>query len=419
MLVESIVRKTLGLKDHRVVGVKEIAAELEVELALRRGRRVPCSRCGHRSVVRDRLAERTWRHVPLWGISVRLTYRPARVRCPSCGVVVERIPWTEGKSPLSAGLIHVLAVWARLLSWEVVARLFGVCWSTVASAVRSAVKYGLAQRDISSVRHLGIDEISRRKGQVYMTQVYDLDQKRLIWSGEGRSEETLRRFFEEWGPERSAKIEGICCDMWAPYVKAIQELCPRAVLVFDKFHLVRHLLEAVDRVRKMEARALKAKEPALLRGTRYLWLKNPWNLTPNQKQRLGYLERLNLKIHKAYLLKELFRELWTYKTKGWAARYLKKWFWWATHSRIKPLRDFAWLVRRHKEGICLGLLRPAHRQRRHRSHEQQRQADQPPRPWVPHPRNLRPQPLPLSRAATTAPNRAQILVRSQNWGAIG
>ena len=116
--------------------------------------------------MRDRLAEQTWRHVQLWGIPVRLRYRPARVRCRSCGVVVERIPWTEGKSPLSAGLIHVLAVWARLLAWEVVARLFGVCWSTVASALRSAVTYGLANRDTSSVRHLGIDEISRKKGHV-------------------------------------------------------------------------------------------------------------------------------------------------------------------------------------------------------------------------------------------------------------
>jgi transposase len=146
-----------------------------------------------------------------------------------------------------------MAVWARLLAWEVVAKLFGVCWSTVASAVRSAVRYGLAHRDTSQVRHIGIDEISRKKGHVYMTQVYDLDQKRLIWSGEGRSEETLRRFFDEWGAEQTARLEGICCDMWAPYLTVIKERCPGAIVVFDKFHLVRHLLEAVDKVRKMEA----------------------------------------------------------------------------------------------------------------------------------------------------------------------
>jgi transposase len=356
MLIESIVRKTLGLKDHRVVGVVDGAEGLSVKLAARKRRRLPCSGCGQRHPVRDRLVERVWRHVPLWGIPVTLRYRPARVKCPSCGVVVENIPWTEGKSPLSAGLIHILAVWARLLAWEVVAKLFGVSWSTVASAVKSAVRYGLEHRDTSDVRHIGIDEISRRKGHTYMTQVYDLDKKRLIWSGEGRKEETLIRFFEEWGPERTARIEGVCCDMWAPYMKVIRERCPGAVVVFDKFHLVRHLLEAVDNVRKMEARALRAGEPDLLKGTKYLWLKNPWNLTPKQKQRLGFLERLNLKIHRAYLLKELFREIWKYRRKGWAARYLQKWFWWATHSRLKPMRDFAWMLRRHEDGILAYFL---------------------------------------------------------------
>jgi transposase len=351
MLVESLARKTLGVKDHRVVKVTEEEGALVIRLDRRKGRNLPCSVCGVRAKVRDRLPERIWRHVPLWGISVTLSYRPCRVRCRQCGTRVEKMPWAEGKSTLSGGLVHVLSVWARLLSWDVVASLFGVSWGTVASAVKGAVRYGLEHRDTSEVSHIGIDEISRRKGHKYMTQVYDLGQKRLLWSGEGRGEDTLRRFFDEWGKERTERIEGICCDMWAPYMKVVGERCPTAVVVFDKFHLVRHLLEAVDKVRKMEAQALKAKEPDLLKGTKYLWLKNPWNLTPKQRQRLGFLERLNLRVHRAYLLKELFRELWTYTRKGWAARYLKKWFWWATHSRLKPLRDFAWMLRRHEEGI--------------------------------------------------------------------
>lgn len=351
MQVASIVRKTLGVKRHKVVSVTEEESGLVVRLDVKGRHSLACGGCGQLAKVRDRRRERTWRHVPLWGIPVHLRYRPARVKCPRCGIRVEAIPWTQGKSPLSTALIHILAVWARLLSWEVVAKLFRVAWGTVASAVRTAVKYGLAHRETEAVRYLGIDEISRKKGHEYLTQVYDLERKRLLWSGEGRKAETLNRFFKEWGPERSAKIEGVCCDMWAAYVEVVKEQCPSAVLVFDKYHLVRHLLQAVDQVRKMEARAMKAKEPELLKGTKYLWLKNPWNLTPNQKRQLGYLQKLNLKVHKAYLLKELFRHLWTYRRRGWAARYLKQWFWWATHSRIKPLRDFAWLLRRHEEGI--------------------------------------------------------------------
>jgi transposase len=351
MLVASLVRQTLGVKDHRVMSVVGDRTGIVVRLDRRRLRRLPCSVCGTRSPFHDRLRERTWRHVPLWGIPARIVYAPARVRCRACGIKVEKIPWGPSKSPLSLPLVICLATWTRLLAMDVVAALFGVAWSTVASAVRQAVAHGLVRRDTDGVVLLGIDEISRKKGHVYHTQVYDLERRRLLWSGEGRGEETIQAFFEQWGKERCARVVGVCCDMWAPYVDAIKEACPDAILVFDKFHIVRHLLSAVDKVRKEEVRRLKKEHPSLLAGTKYLWLKNPWNLTPKQRQRLGHLERLNLRIHRAWLLKEAFREFWEYRGRGWARRFLKKWFWWATHSRLAPMRDFAWMLRRHEDGL--------------------------------------------------------------------
>ena len=131
----------------------------------------------------------------------------------------------------------------------------------------------------------------------------------------------------------------------------IQARASQAVLVFDKFHIVRHLMAAVDQVRRDEIREKGPAHKALLHKTRFIWLKNPWNLTEAQHQRLGELERLNLKINRAYLLKELFAHFWSYRRAGWAKRYLKRWFWWATHSRLSPLRDFAWMLRRHQEDI--------------------------------------------------------------------
>lgn len=351
MLVEKIVRETLGLKDHRVVSVERDGGGLTVQIDRKKGRHAPCSGCGVRGPVRDRLQRRVWRHVPLWGLAVVLSYAPRRVRCARCGIRVEAIPWSRGKSPLSEGLVVVLATWTRLLAWEVVASLFGVSWNTVRGAVARAVDVGLQQRDTSAVLSIGIDEISRKRGHVYHTQVYDLGQQRLLWSGEGRREDTLRRFFTAWGTERSARVRGICCDTWSPYIDVIREAAPQATIVFDKFHLVRHLLSAVNDVRTAEARELRKTNPELLKGTRYLWLKNPWNLTDRQQQRLGFLERLNLKVNRACLLKEAFRRLWSYTTRGWAKRYLRRWFWWATHSRLKPLRDFAWLLRRHEDGV--------------------------------------------------------------------
>src|SRR5680860_416872 len=298
--LSSLVRKTLALKNHRVIRVVEENGRLVVALDWIKRRRLPCSVCGKPSKVRERSPERSWRHVPLWGIEVELRYRPCRVSCRSCSMVkVEAIPWATGKSPISKPLMVALATWSRLLACDVVARLFGVSWSTVVVAVNHAVDYGLERRDLSRLRYLGIDEISRKKGHVYHTNVYDLETKTLEWS------------FDSIGSAQSAQIVGICCDMWANYVDVVKRRASQAVLVFDKFHIVRHLLAAVNDVRTMEAKAIRAIAPETLKGTRYLFLKNPENLTDKQAPRLAEIMKMNLKVVRAYLLKELFKDLWT------------------------------------------------------------------------------------------------------------
>ena len=195
MQVASLVRSTLGLNNHRVERVVQDGDRIVARLELIRRRSLPCSTCGTFDAVRGRLPERTWRHLPVWDISVELRYRPARVACSACGTPkVEAIPWTVGKSTLSRPLLVELATWSRLLAWDVVADLYGVSWSTVVSAVEQAVAYGLARRDLSEVRVIGIDELSRRKGHIYHTNVYDIGSspRRLIWSTEGRDREIGR-----------------------------------------------------------------------------------------------------------------------------------------------------------------------------------------------------------------------------------
>ena len=119
-------------------------------------------------------------------------------------------------------------------------------------------------------------------------------------------------------------------------------------------------MEAVDQVRRNEIHEKGKEHKDLMKSSRYIWLKNPWNLTPKQRARLSSLEKMNLKINRAYLLKEQFRNFWSYKTKTWAQKYLKQWFWWATHSRLKPIRDFAWMVRCHEENILTWFQMPIH-----------------------------------------------------------
>jgi len=351
MLVESIVRKTLAINRHRVEKVVQEDGRLVVYLTADKRFHLLCSACGLKGPGYDRLPQRRWQHVPLWGIPVDLIYAPHRVECARCGIKVEALPWSHGKSPVSAPLSLVLATWAKLLAWQVVAQLFGFHWNTVRKAVNNVVDYGFEHRDTDNVLYVGIDEISRRRGHVYQTQVYDLTEKRLLWTGEDRTSKTLEDFFDQWGPKRCQKIEAVCCDMWAPYVDVIKSRLPKAILVFDKFHIVRHLMDAVDQVRRDEAKQNDTEDPALLKNTRYIWLKNPWNLTELQQTKLRDLQNRNLKIFRAYLLKEAFRRFWSYTYQAWAEKYLNQWFWWATHSRIEPIRNFAWLLRDHQDDI--------------------------------------------------------------------
>ena len=255
MLLESLVKATVELQGFRVVTVTGDAGGLVAQLApdLRFSPR--CGQCRTRGAYRDTRPARRFRHVPLWGIPVALRYAPRRVVCVQCaGVHVESMPWVRGKQQMTHALLVTLATWARALPWEQVARLFRCSWGTVATAVEVAVTYGLAHRDLTDVTHIGIDEISRKRGHVYVTNVYDLRRKRLLWSGEDRTLATLEAFFDFLGPERTAALDGICCDMWQPYIDVVKARAPQAVLVFDKFHIVHHLMAAVDQVRRDEIR---------------------------------------------------------------------------------------------------------------------------------------------------------------------
>jgi len=352
MLVETLIQNTLEMQGFRVTEVTFVNGSLEAKIVPDRRCAPCCGVCGQRAAYRDTRPVRRFRHVPLWGIAVYLLCAPRRVNCKHCGGIhVEALPWSKGKQRFTEALMVTLATWARVLTWQQVAAIFHCAWSTVATAVDEAVKYGLVNRDLSGITLIGVDEISRKRGHVYVTNVYDLGSRRLLWSGEGRGQKTLQAFFEAFGPERTAKLAGICCDMWQPYVDVIKDKAPKALLVFDKFHIVQHLTKAVDQVRRDEIRDKGKAHKALMAKTRYIWLKNPWNLTESQKIRLSELEQLNLKINRAYLLKEAFRRFWDYRNPVWAKDYLDKWFWWATHSRLEPMRDFAWMLRRREDDL--------------------------------------------------------------------
>ena len=212
-------------------------------------------------------------------LPLKLRYRPRRVECPRCGVRVEDFPWAEPWARVTTALSNAVAVLARELSWQGTARQYGLNWKSVATIVKRAVQYGLRHRKRPPVHVIGIDEVSRRKGQVYLTVVYDLERRVLLWVGDDRTEEAVRPFFtEEMGRRRCQTLQVVCMDMWAAYAKLVREHAPNAQILFDRFHIVKHLNEAVDAARRELWRRLTAKERTSFKGTRWLLLKNPWNL---------------------------------------------------------------------------------------------------------------------------------------------
>lgn len=326
--------------------------ELEVPVEPRANGRPICSGCGQHAPGYDRLPERRFEFVPLWNIAVFLVYAMRRVNCPTCGIVVERVPWSRGNSPLTKTYQWFLAKWAERLSWSQVAAIFHTSWNQVRSAVKYAVFWGIAHQELDDVKTIGIDEIARRKGHNYLTVVYQIDAgfKRLLWVGEHRQAESLRRFFTTLGESVRSGIQYVCSDMWKAYLQVIAEQIPQAVHVLDRFHVMAMFNRAIDQIRAEEARQMKRDgyEP-LLKHSRWCLLKRRENLTDQQTIKLRELLQYNLRSVKAYLQREDFQRFWEYSSPAWASKFLHEWCARAKRSRIEPLVKLANTLSTHEQ----------------------------------------------------------------------
>lgn len=324
---------------------------LEVEVRPRANTRAICSGCGRRCPGYDTRPPRRFDFVPLWAIPVVFIYPMRRVDCPECGIRVERVPWADGKSPLTRAYALFLAQWARQMTWSDVAKRFRTSWQTVFRAVEAVVQWGLDHRDLEGIEAIGVDEIQWHRGHRYLTLVYQIDGrcKRLLWVGEERTIKTLLRFFRQFGKERSAQLKYVCSDMWQAYLKVLAKKAPQAIHVLDRFHIVANMNKAIDKVRAEEARELKRKglEP-VLKGSRWWLLKRPENLTDAQEIKLADLLRYNLKAVRSYLLKEDFQFFWSYVSPYWAGKFLDRWCTRTMRSKIEPMKKVARSLRAHR-----------------------------------------------------------------------
>jgi transposase len=338
---------------HGAVRLLEELGEIliEAEIRPRANSRPMCSGCELPAPGYDTLTPRRFEFVPLWGIKVFFVYAMRRVECERCGVVVETVPWAEGKSHLTRTYAWFLAKWAKRMSWTEVAEAFRTTWDHVFHSVEMAVSWGREHRNLEGITALGVDEIQWQRGHRYLTLVYQIDEqcKRLLWIGKDRKVKTLLRFFRWFGKQRSSALRFICTDLWKPYLRVIAKKASGAVNILDRFHIMSHMSKAIDEVRAQEARDLKAKghEP-ILKHTRWVLLKRPENLTDKQQVKLADLLRCNLRSVRSYLLKEDFQFFWTYVSSYWAGRFLDVWCTQTLRSRIEPMKKVARMLRTHR-----------------------------------------------------------------------
>lgn len=329
---------------------------LEIVIVPHAGIPAKCSRCRKPAPGYDQLPRRSWLFVPLWGLVTWFVYAARRVHCPEHGVVVEHVPWSEGKRPVTIAMMCFLSRWARRLSWRETAQVFGASWECVYRSVEWFVAWGLEHRKLEKVRSIGVDEIhwGRSKGtDNFLTVIYQIDGhcRRLLWVGPRRTQATLRRGLAVLGDAVVSGLRFVCSDMWRPYLNVIAEKAGQAVHVLDRFHITTHLNQAVDQVRRAESGRLRATASAQadrLKNMRWKLLRRGSRVRGKARHQLNDLAASKLATARAWILKETFPHFWRYRSMTWAGYFLRVWTERALRSRLEPMRKVARMLRAHE-----------------------------------------------------------------------
>ena len=274
--------------------------------------------------------------------------------CRSCRKVKqERFDWLADNPFYTKRFAFYVGRRCRDSSIQDIARELHLDWKTVKSLEKQCMREQLRRVGLPGPKVIGVDEISIRKGHTYRIVVSDLLRHRPIWfGGEDRSEASMDRFFKELGVKKARKIQLAVMDMWKAFRKSTEKHAPQAAILYDKFHVMRHLNEALDKVRKQEYARLSEKDRQYVKGQKYTLLSHWKNLSVEGKDALKTLFKANKRLNKAYLLKESFSQLWEYKSEGWARRFFDNWRSALKWQRLEPFEDFAKMIESHWDGIA-------------------------------------------------------------------
>ena len=325
------------------------AARIDVWIAEAPGTLFHCAGCGAPRPVYDHTAEQVWQHLDTCQCRTYVHGRLPRTTCPGDGVRQIAAPWAEPRSPVTRAYEGHLIDLCREGDVTGVGRLTAASWAAVWGVLTRAVARGLARKLRRIPTRLGIDEKAIRKGQHYETIVVDLDTGTVEAVLDERTQASLEAYYRQFTPEELTTIEAIAMDMWEPYVLATHACVPDAAkkIVFDKYHAVRYVTEAVDTVRRQEHKALQAENDLRLTGTKHLWLWNQEHVPEWRRAEFEALRGAKLKTSRAWAIKETLRGFWTYIYPKCAAKYFTAWYFWATHSRLTPIIGAARTLKRH------------------------------------------------------------------------
>lgn len=356
---KELYRQLLGLPEPWVVSEVNVDFDelsVEVKVDWPKLRKAACPKCGKECSVYDHREKRSWRHLDTMQFKTVLTCEIPRVACEEHGVKTVDAPWADEHSRFTAlferlSIDVLLAAQSQIKAKE----LLNLSWDEVHRIQERGVNRGLENRSNEVAKRIGVDEKSFLKGQSYATVVYDLDNRKVLDVARDRKEDSLKEALGKMTDEQTQGVEAVAIDMWAPYINAIEKLLPDADIVHDKFHIVKYLNEAVDKVRRAENKLLNSQGSDVLSGTKFLWLTNSANWTVNQKRSFKELKDIELKVGRAWALKETFGDFWNYSYVKSATKFFTKWYFWATHSQLKPMVKVAKMIKKHFDRIITYL----------------------------------------------------------------
>jgi transposase len=333
------------------------ACELEIFISLDEGAKLVCPSCGKACSKYD-ARTRTWRHLDTMQYKTLLTAEVPRVECPEHGVKQIRVPWAEPSSRFTVLFECLVIDWLNEASTSAVARMLRMSWDEVDGIRARAVARGLARRESQPLKHIGIDETSFQKRHEYVTVVYDCDRKHVVEVLDRRDQQALENFYWDTPLVHLESLESISMDMWDPYIQATLLHVPDAEkkIGFDRFHVAKHIGDGVNKVRIQEHAELQQLGDDALKGSRYLWLQNPENMKPKNRQRFEELRATSLRVARAWAMKEAARHLWSYETRGWARRGWERLIDWMARSRLAPMIKASRMLRDHLWGIINAVV---------------------------------------------------------------